>query len=327
MPTLIGHRRDMSKTQELISEIDGLKELLALSDQARLYDTKAASKLKAELEVSEARLSELELTCLKQQKELHRQAVTIDKLEHHILRLEEQISERDARHAEDVRAQASLNITHLETELKRASTAPEHYLDSLQEALCKVSSLEILVAQLQQTVDSLREEARQNQSLISQRVSIGPDSSQLMLEDESQGFCQDVEICSVHSFAMETSYDNELTKAVRNHDKISFLDSTDYRLPKISLNSSLCFSDGIPTDRVCEAELRDEVMSLQTQLKSTTDYWINEQKVSQEYIDELRQLLAHFVETRPLEASSTGNQGGHQVRPSIYERLKHWIRN
>jgi hypothetical protein len=309
----------MSKTQELISEIDSLKELLAFANEARLHDAKATSALKQELEASEAKVRELDLTCLKQQKELHRQAVTIDKLEHHILRLEEQISERDARHAEDVRAQAVLNVTHLETELKSESTAPEHYFDSLQDALCRVSSLELQVAQLQETVDSLREEARQEQSVVSQRVSIegsGADSSQLMLEQgEEYG-----------SFALETSYDNELTEALRNDDKISFLDPADYRLPKISLNSSMGSSDGIPTDRVCETELREEISSLQSQLKSTTDYWINEQKVSQEYIDELRQLLAHFVETRPL-GNSSGNQGGHRIRPSIYERLKTWIRN
>jgi hypothetical protein len=313
----------LARLKDTPSEIDDLREELDSSERARLKEARAKAALKDELDAAESRVAELERLSTKQQKDLHARAVTIERLENHIARLEEQMTARDAQYAEMVKTQSCLTSTlaHQATELKGSSMKAEAQTNCLQEALYKVRALEDEVQILRDASDCLREELRSYKVLANTRRVRTPDSGsnspRFALADDSLDLERNTEFKSFReTFECEVSLDQGLGVALENKQG-SFLDGTCYGLTK-QLPPKDCTNEthkDVPTEP--GRELRAKVSALEEQLAETTTYWLNQNRVQQEYIDELRQLLSHFKSLEPA--------AGHRLQKSVYERITSWI--
>jgi chromosome segregation ATPase len=313
----------LAQLKPTYSETDDLREKLGSSERARLKEEKAKRALKDKLDAAESRTAELEKLTTKQQKDLLSKAVTVERLEQHIARLEEQTTERDTQYAEMVKTQSCLAsaLAQQATELKGSFKKAEDQTNCLQEALSKVRALEDEVQFLRDAADCLREELRSCKEQANRRrvrrSDSGLNSPRFTLADDSFDLERNTEFKSFRdTFECEVSLDQGLAGALENKEG-SFLDGTGYGLTKQLLPKECIYeaNEELPTG--IESELRAKVSALEKQLAETTTYWLNQNKVLQEYIDELRQLLSHF---KPLETAPR-----HRQQRSVYERITSWI--
>jgi predicted RNase H-like nuclease (RuvC/YqgF family) len=321
-----GQESQRKLRQELAVEVDHLREKLGLAIGARLAAERALGEVKQELIQSEKRSAECGKTNLKQTKELQDKSATIERLEQHVSRLQAQISEKDAIHAEMVRSQADLtNALHSQTaELKKTK---EECL-SLREADLKVDSLEKEVSLLRLTIGSLEAELKGlREHCIFKQSCLSGSSDHYDYLGQPPFTKENSELRSGHAIS-ELTLEADLDEAC-GYTKGSFLDLTDYNLPiQLSDHSIDPFEiiDNSREDRGSKTRLKATISTLERKLDCTTAYWSNENRILQEYIDELKQLLSHLTQFRPASSTQPLIKGIHKVRDSVYQKVKGWLR-
>jgi hypothetical protein len=312
--------------KEYATEVNHLREKLESAIAARLVAERALGDFKQELIESEKRSAEFSRISLRQAKELQNKSATIERLEQHISRLEKQISERDVLHAERVLSQAELtNTLNIQTaELKKTR---EECL-SLREADLKVNSLEKEVNLLRSTIGSLEAELQGHRTHCNCKRSCSSGSSDLIdYLGQPPSSKENSEVRSEQAIS-ELTLEADLDEPY-GYTKGSFLDLTDCDFPiQLTDNSIDPFEmiENSAEDRGCKARLKATIGTLERELDCTTAYWSNENRILQEYIDELKQLLSHLTPSRPVGNPQPLIKGVHKVRVSVFERVKGWLR-
>mmetsp|Transcript_1620 Transcript_1620/g.3501 ORF Transcript_1620/g.3501 Transcript_1620/m.3501 type:complete len:377 (-) Transcript_1620:1-1131(-) len=329
-PSLFMSEGDLNRlnVHDLYKEIDNLKDKVDRAKQGKLREVRASAALKVELSEAEKKISELEHQNFWLNKELASRTSTVEKLEQHIARLEEQISERDTKHAEMVSTEAALTsiIKQHETELKDHVKKAEEDSASLLDTNAKLKELE-------KQVVFLRESFKFNMSAFTQAdipKSQRSDSTATEMKIGGSTFDYDCGAgkTTLKCDALEGDFSIDMEPIELVSKKGSFLDATDYKLPIRDLlqNESIrsCDSfDDFPTERSCEAELRAQIKDLEKKLEETNDHWRRENGVLQEYVDELKQLLNHFGGTK----SGSFYDGSFAPPLRFADRVKHWFRS
>jgi chromosome segregation ATPase len=277
---------------ELRGEVERLEEELSNAHDTRRIEAKLTAKLKQDLIGSERRLAEAERLNRRQAKEVSAKLGVIERLEQHINRLEEQISERDAKHETTVRTEATYlcTISLHKALLKECEKRAETTSISLQEANLHIKSLEQEISFLWETIALLKAEPKCLHAQTADCQEARPDYDELsQINEGSMSHHLDVLTSLRTSLDDKFASDEELLE-VLGGKKGSFIDVTDFRqsLRFTMQDNSLGTFEHYEVS--CEAELRAKVVSLE----SAVAYWTRESTVRQEYIDEQAQLIAYY---------------------------------
>lgn len=311
------------KFNDVLAEVDCLRELLDQAKQSELREIRACTALKEELVEFEKKAAEFEKQNYWLRQELFSKDAAFEKLEHHISRLEAQIADRDTKHAQLISTEAALEnvIQQHENELKDFVKKAEDDCKILRNTNQQIRDLE-------EQVVALRDSFKANAASLSPKLvsdESGSTSSEVKAETDLNG--PDERKCKteIHGEAFETEFSIELEPIESCPKKDSFLDATDYRPAIHALDDTLkscASSDEFPIDQGCVAELQTQVKVLEKRLKDTDFILRQENRVLQEYVDELRQQLSALKPAKPKNSAATLTSQS-KVRKTML--LRHWI--
>lgn len=277
------------KLHDLCVEIDNLKELLHRAKEAKLREVRASAVFREELGDADKKIADLESLNFKLAKELSGKTATVKKLEQHITRLEEQLAERDTKHAKMVTSETSLMAL-----IKQQAAEAVNYAKRAEEDAGLLKDANIKLKDLENQVRALRESFKLNLGALNTHCYLSQRSDSTATELKADLKCE----------ASDVDYFLEVGAGEPSSKKDSLLGVTDSLLPFYGLmpddsaNSCDSFED-FPTERSCEADLKAKISELEGKLVSVEAQWSSENRILKEYVDELRQLLSNLLKPQP----------------------------